>query len=227
MESQKTLPTENIVVFVDTRENNNIIDYLKECGADVRQKQLLVGDYICSDRVGIEKKTIRDFLGSISNQRIFQQIRELKESFEKPVFLIEGNPEMLYYETNVHPNSIRGVLASIAINYGIPILWSSNIKESAEMIFWIAKREQTKRSTEISIRTKPKEESLPKNQEYLVAGLPNVSNVLSKRLLKEFKTVKKVFSASESRLKKVEGIGEEKAKKIFDVLNKEYTDEKV
>ena len=227
MESQKTLPTENIVVFVDTRENNNIIDYLKECGADVRTKQLLVGDYICSDRVGIEKKTIRDFLGSISNQRIFQQIRELKESFEKPVFLIEGNPEMLYYETNVHPNSIRGVLASIAISYGIPILWSSNIKESAEMIFWIAKREQTKRSTEIQIRTKPREESLPKNQEYLVAGLPNVSNVLSKRLLKEFKTVKKVFSASESRLKKVEGIGEEKAKKIFDVLNKEYTDEKV
>lgn len=216
---------QSITVFVDTRENQNIVKYLKDCGASVKVKQLLVGDYICSNRVGIEKKTIRDFLGSISNQRIFKQIKEMRESFERPLFMIEGNPEMLYFENNIHPNSIRGVLSSIAVDNNIPIIWSSNVKESAEMIYWIAKREQTDRKSNIAIRTKSKQNSDSLLQEFIVSGLPGTSNVLSKRLLKKFKTVKKVFSASEEKLQKVEGLGKEKAKKIWEILNKNYEEE--
>ncbi len=221
---QKILPNGKITVFVDHRENNMVPAYIKECGADVILKQLKVADYICSDRVAIEKKTVPDFLQSIVNQRIFKQTGELAESFERPLLILEGNPDMLFYERQIHPNTVRGVLSSIAIDYKVPIIWTANSKETAGMIYWIAKREQDHEKRGIQIRAKVRTETLADKQEYIVAGLPNVSNVLTKRLLKEFKTIKKLFSANQKRLQKVEGIGEEKAKKIWEVLNKEHED---
>lgn len=222
---QKTLPTGKITVFADHRENNMVPAYIKELGADVVLKQLAVADYICSDRVAIEKKTVSDFLQSIINQRIFKQAGELADSFERPLFLLEGNPDMLFLERGIHPNTVRGVISSIAIDYKIPIIWTANSKESAGMIYWIAKREQDHEKRGIQIRAKTRTETVQDHQEFLIAGLPSVSNVLSKRLLEKFKTVKKVFSAKQSQLMKVEGIGEEKAKKIWDVLNKVYKEE--
>ncbi len=222
---QNILPTGKITVFVDHRENNMVPAYIKECGADVILKQLRVADYICSDRVALEKKTVSDFLQSIINQRIFKQMEEIANSFERPLLILEGNQDFLFVERKIHPNTIRGVLSSIAIDYKVPILWTSNSRETAGMIYWIAKREQDHEKRGIQIRAKTKTETLQDQQEYIVAGLPHVSNVLSKRMLKEFKTVKKLFSAKPEKLQKVEGIGEEKAKKIWDILNKEYEEE--
>src|SRR3989338_1203436 len=209
-------------VVVDTRENKNIVKHLEDFGSIVEVKQLLVGDYVCSERIIIEKKTTSDFINSIKDQRLFEQIQELKNSVEKPVLMIEGNPELLFYESNMHPNAIRGVLSSIAIDNNIPILWTANTKESAGMIHWIARREQDDMKKEIQIRAKTTPFSDANHQEFIVAGLPNVSNVLSRRLLKKFKTVKKIFSAKPEQLMKVEGIGEEKAKKIWEMINKNY-----
>ena len=53
-------------VYVDQRERNSgIAKKLNEMGADVDVKQLEVADYVVSDSVGIERKTIKDFLQSI------------------------------------------------------------------------------------------------------------------------------------------------------------------
>jgi ERCC4-type nuclease len=212
-------------VVVDYRENSDVIKYLEDFGSEVELKQLSVGDYVASSRVGIEKKTVQDFLGSIANQRIFKQIPELKESFEKPLFLIEGNPEVLN-DGGVHPNSVRGVLSSIAIDHHIPVLWTANIKESAGLIHWIARREQDEnRKSEIQLRTKTAVMTEGQELEYVLAGLPFVSNVLSKRLLAKFKTVRKALNSKPEKLMKVEGIGKEKANKIWEVLNREYKTE--
>jgi len=222
---QKTLPLGKVTVFVDHRENNMVPAYIKELGAEVILKQLEVADFICSERVAVEKKTVSDFVGSIANQRIFKQAGELSDSFERPLFLVEGNPEMMFFERNMHPNVIRGVLSSIAIDYKIPIIWTANPKETANMIYWIAKREQLLEKKELQIRAKTKQASIKDQQEFLVAGLPSISNVLSRRLLEHFGSIKKVFSAKPEKLMKVEGIGEEKAKKIWDLLHKEYEKE--
>jgi ERCC4-type nuclease len=56
-------------------------------------------------------------------------------------------------------------------------------------------------------------------QEFLLAGLPDVNTMLSRNLLKKFRTPKRVFSASPEKLMTVEGIGELKARKIWELLN--------
>lgn len=216
-------PKPKVIVTVDHREApSNTATWLKRLGADVKAEQLPVADYICSDRVCVERKTVADFLQSVMDQRLFRQLEEMASNFDRPVLLLEGSPEMLFSERSIHPNTIRGVLSSIAVDYKIPILWTANTKETAEQVYWMANREQILEKRPLAVRCEKKVETMTDAQEFLVAGLPNVNNVLSKRLLKEFGNVRRIFSAKPEQLMKVEGIGAEKAKKIHEVLNAQY-----
>ena len=223
MEAQKILKGEKVVILADQREiASNVTRHLKQHEAEIRETQLKVGDYIVSERVAVERKSVPDFLQSIIDQRLFKQMEELADSYEKPVLILEGNPELLFLERNMHANTVRGVLSSIAIDYRIPIIWTHNSKETAAQIYWMAYREQVKEKKEMQIRCNKKNHSLAHYQEFLVAGLPNISNVLSRRLLKHFGTVRDVYDATPEELMKVEGIGKEKAKRIWELINVGY-----
>lgn len=220
---QKTLKTEKPLIFVDNRElNSKVYEYLNRHDAIIKTKNLNVADYICSERVAVEKKTVKDFIASLFDQRIFHQLKNLSESYERPILFIEGNPELLFAESNTNPNVIRGALASIAVDSKIPIIWTQNARETAAFLYWIAYREQVKEKIRLSIRSAKKPKNLDEHQEYLVAGLPNINSKLSRTLLKHFKTPKKLFSASVEELKKVDGIGDKKAEKIYELVNKKY-----
>ncbi|MEM5812172.1 MAG: ERCC4 domain-containing protein [Candidatus Aenigmatarchaeota archaeon] len=223
MEGQKVLKGEKILILADHREiASNVTRHLREYNAEIREIQLKTWDYIISERVAIERKSIPDFLQSVIDQRLFRQMEELVCSYEKPVLILEGNPEMLFLERNMHENTIRGVLSSVAIDYRIPIIWTGNSRETASQIFWMAYREQVQEKRGIQIRCNKRNHSLSSQQEFLVAGLPNVSNVLSKRLLKHFGSVRDVYDATPEELMQVEGIGKEKAKRIWEVINAVY-----
>jgi ERCC4-type nuclease len=220
---QKVLKSGKVTILADTREApSRVVEFLRSHDADIRESQLKVGDYICSDRVCIERKTAPDFLQSIFDQRLFTQIEELKGSYKRPVIIIEGDIEH-FSERNVNPNSIRGVLASIAIDHQVPLLWTANQKETAGLIYWIAKREQEEGKRELQVRAMKRSNGIKQQQEFLVAGLPHVSNVLARRLLGHFKTPREVFSANEEKLKKVPKIGKEKARKLSEVLDTPYS----
>jgi Fanconi anemia group M protein len=159
-------------------------------------------------------------LGSVFDQRIFRQLKDLKESFEKPILIIEGYD--LYSERSVHPNAVRGALGCIAIDYAIPILWTETPEETAAILYWIARREQVEEERSLSIRGQTRAKTLREQQEFLVAGLPGINTKRAKRLLEKFGTPEKVFRASEERLKKVDGIGEVMAKNLRKVLGEKY-----
>jgi len=226
-DGQKILDSEKIRIVIDNREiQNNVFLKLKTFDVHLIEEQLKIGDYICSDRVCIERKTVSDFIASLLDQRIFKQVSEMLSCFERPLLIIEGDPEFLFWERNVHPNAIRGALASLAIDYRIPIIWTKDEEETANQIYWIAYREQVNEKRSVAIRCPIKAKSFAEQQEFLVAGLPYVNTKLSKKLLEKFKTPKRVFSAKPESLMKVEGIGKIKAKKIWELLNKEYEGEK-
>ena len=219
--NQKILKTDKVVIIADNREfSSRVVKELARLDCVVRPRQLEVGDYILSDRVCAERKTAPDFLASVFDQRIVKQLQNLKKSFEKPIHVIEGYD--LYSQRNVHPNAVRGALASIAVDYGIPILWTEEPEETAALLYWIARREQVEEERGLSIRAQKKIQTLREQQEFLVAGLPGINSKMAQRLLKKFKTPEKVFKASEEKLRKVEGIGDVMAKKIRKVLTEKY-----
>ncbi|MEM3506645.1 MAG: ERCC4 domain-containing protein [Candidatus Bathyarchaeia archaeon] len=214
---------QKIKIIIDSRESSSpIIKEFSKFDLSIELKSLEVGDYVLSSKVVVEKKTTEDFIASIIDGRLFNQLIKLKNTYENPILIIEG--ESFYTSRAFRIESIIGTIASVIVDYRVPIIWTKDPVETALLLFYIAKREQLKEKHEPRIRCEIKPKDLNKLKEYIVAGLPHVNTILAKRLLKKFKTVEKVFTANEKELQKVEGIGKKISEKIRKVLNEEYKD---
>ena len=218
-----------VKIVVDHRERNSgIIKELIKEKFDVDIKQLAVADFILQSKnnkgkvlnVGIEKKTQNDFLNSIIDKRIITQLIALKKNFDIPILVIEGS-ENIYELRNFHPNAIRGMLASIAIDYQIPILHTKNYRDTASLLAVIARRLEKTRKP-LSIANKRKALTLKQQQEIIIEMLPGIGPKLAKSLLKKFKTIKKITNTTEKQLQKIDKMGPKKARQIKNILEKRY-----
>ena len=216
-------------VIVDYRERSSgIVKELAKKKIDTEIKQLIMGDFVIQSKdlnnklvtVGIEKKTQSDFLNSIIDNRILQQLINLKENFDIPLLLIEGS-ENIYEIRNFHPNSIRGMLASIAIDYQIPIIFTKNIRDTASLIGIIAKRLE-RPIKNISLISKRKPLTLREQQEFIVSSLPGVGPTIAKSLLKKFGSIHDIINAKKEDLMDVDKIGKKKAEDIKTLLESQY-----
>lgn len=211
-----------VKIFADSRERGSAcIRYLVEQGAEIKVQNLDVADFLLSERVGVERKETKDFVDSIIDKRLLHQAQMLKKTFEKPILIIEG-VEDIYSVRKVHANAIRGMLAYIAVDLGIPIVHTKDFRDTVEFLMTVAKREQEDGKKDFSIRGERKPLTLLEQQEFVVSGFPGVGPTLAKGLLAEFGSVKNVVNASEDELKDVSKIGKKKAKEIRRVLDKEY-----
>ncbi len=94
--------------------------------------------------------------------------------------------------------------------------------ETVEYLLSMAKREQKENERDLSMRGEKTPKTERELQEYIVSGLPNISSKLAERLLESFETLRKVFDADKEELKEVEGIGDKKADRIVEILDKKY-----
>jgi len=217
MQAQRILrPEGKVVVAVDYREKETA-EFLEMFGAIVNMDALVVGDFVCSDRVVVERKAHSDFVGSIIDGRLFEQAHHMRDHFEKPVFIIEGHSDR-----DISVNALKAAIATLATQYNASVLNTKNPKDTALTVFWLAKKEQQGAGRELAIMVgkKPKDEK--RLQEEIVCGLPGVGPEISKRLLKHFGSVAAVFGASEDELKKVKGIGKKLAGRIRKISEKKY-----
>ncbi|PKM91933.1 MAG: hypothetical protein CVU81_03210 [Euryarchaeota archaeon HGW-Euryarchaeota-1] len=205
-------------IIIDSREfRSPVTRALALLGAKIEMQAMDVGDYVCSCDVVVERKEIGDFISSILDNRLFAQMAGLRKA-NSPILIIEGTN----FNHNLNPNSFFGAIASVAVDFKIPIVWMQNGEESARFLFQLAKREQFDLKKEVSVRCEKQISTIKDNQEFFVAGLPNVNSVLAKRLLEKFKTPRKIVDASEEKLQKVEGIGKKKAEQIRKVLDTKF-----
>lgn len=212
-------------VIVDYRERpSGIVVHLAKLNIEVEVKSLLVADFIISTEnsegktqlVGIEKKTRNDFLNSVIDKRLIKQLIDLKEQFELPLLVIEGS-QNFYTLRRFHPNAIRGMLAAIAIDLKIPILYTRNVRDTAALIGVISKR-LSGPHRDISLMHKKKPLTLKEQQQFVIESLPGVGPTVASNLLSYFGSVEKVFNASKDDLQKVGKIGKKRAEVIRQVI---------
>ena len=208
-------------VLVDTRERASpVVRELTNQNIKVKTQQLEIGDYILSKDLAIERKTQEDFVRSIIDHRLLNQVQELKRNYKKPLIILEGDND-IYSLMNMHPNAIRGMLTTITLIYNVPILYTKNPRDTTELILTLIKQIK-KDSSYFESLPKKKPLDLPKQQEYFISGLPGIGGKTAKELLKEFKTIQNIINASEADLKKVPKLGEKKVTKLKDLFSKEY-----
>jgi Fanconi anemia group M protein len=220
-------PGEQLIeVIVDTRESRSNVARFLSHRQDVKisSQQLDIGDYVLSSRIGVERKTVEDFLGSLLEGKLFQQMRNLRGAYSRPVLIVEG--EGLLTKRNISHQAIFGCFVSIIVDFGIPIIETRNPGETADFLYVMASREQREGKRAVAIRGEKYAMSLPEHQRFIVEGLPNISVVLAKRLLQHFGSIHAVVNASEEELSEVQGIGKTIAADIVKVLRSEYTENK-
>ena len=221
---QAEKPKNIVEIIVDHRERaSGVVEELsKYPDVQILVKELPVADYILSDRVAVERKSVQDFVNSIIDGRLFEQATALAQAFSRPIIVVEGKD--IYAARRVHPNAIRGAMAALAVDYGVPIVFTKDAVDTAAFLRVIARREQLKESRAPRIRGDKRILSLPEMQLFIVESLPYVGPKLARQLLKHFETVERVFTASERELSLVEGIGPKRAKEIRRVLTTPFSE---
>lgn len=210
-------PKEKIII--DYREKNSLVaSELVNLGFEIEFKNLKVGDYLVKD-IAIERKTVSDFISSMINKRLQNQIIELQQ-YKNKLLIIEGIEEQELYsergegEKGMHPNSIRGFLISILINHKIPIIYTKNSDDTAKFISVIAKRKEHELSLNVSKNNLNKKERM----QFILESFPQIGPKTAKKLLEKFKTLKNIFNATEEELKKLIG----KKSETFRIVDEEY-----
>lgn len=207
-------------VSVDYREKGSLVmkELLKQ-GINIDLQQLDVGDFALSKDLVIEYKTVKDFVDSIIDKRIIEQARNLS-NIRKPVIIVEGE-QNIYEQRRIHPNAIRGMIATLTLNFNISIITTKDYLDTTNYIKLLAEREYDPESTRWTPHSaKPTTDK--ELQEYLVASLPGIGSRLAPFLLEEFKTIQNIVNANEEDLKNVDLIGKKKAKRLKDLFKKTY-----
>ena len=207
---------ENLRIVVDERERKSgIPDLLKSVGLNVEMKTLPIGDYIVAPETIVERKSIRDLLSSIFEGRLFDQCTRLKENFEFPIVLLEGNVDEIE-EITENPLVFYGALSTVVIDFKIPIIPTPNAIHSAKLLVSLCSRKGIPKGP--FLKKIRKSNDLEKQQLSTLCSLPGVGDKFAIRMLEKFGSPIRALNASTSELAKVEGLGEARSKKIKKML---------
>jgi Fanconi anemia group M protein len=218
--SQKVKDAEQFEIVCDNRETASpVVRNLSLMGVNLRLEQLSVADYVISNRVGIERKSSKDFSDSIKDGRLFKELKSLIENYERSILVLEEDP---FTDSNLSENAIYGAISSIILNLGITIYKTKDANETAMFLYQLAKKEQSERKSTLKLRFDKAPIENSRLLEYIIAGIPGVNAFRAKNLLKELKTLQNIFLADIPDLTKIENIGKKIAQEIYKISRFKY-----
>lgn len=219
-----------IKIFADNRESRStVFKALDRLGADLNICELDVGDFILSERVGVERKTAEDALSSFIGEesgKIFRQCRDLALAYSRPILMLECDlPEL--FSRNINQGSIWGMLRSILWN-GCAIEFTHTSEGTARRLFELADQEQNGKDS--NFQPHGKRSHLSKNDQliYTLSSLTNcnIGTDTARILLERFGSIEKVATSGIGELDDVPGIGKPTAEKIREFMTRQYNGEK-
>ena len=217
---KKIVGSDNFEIVCDNRETASpVVRNLSLIGIKLKLEQLPVGDYVISERVGIERKSAKDFNDSIIDGRLFTELSELRSQFLRPILVLEGDP---FQDSNISENALYGAITSIILNLGISIYKTENAIETAQFLYQLAKKEQSITKSSLTLRFDKAPIETSRLLEYIVAGIPGVNTFRAKNLLKELKTLQNIFLADIPDLTKIENVGKKIAQQIYKISRYKY-----
>lgn len=208
-------------IIVDDRELvSKVAEHLSSSGAVIRVERLVQGDYRIGDRILVERKTSRDFVDSLIDRDLLDQLHQMAKSCQKPVLIIEG--DNIYSQRDIHPNAIRGALAATSVSMGISVFQTGSPSDTADLLMVLARREEDTGRPDRGADQKERYEGEESIQEAVISAIPEIGPKYARTLLKKFGSVQAVLNAEKEELQSVPGIGEKKAARIYDLSRRKY-----
>lgn len=207
-------------ILCDHREQpGGVVRHLHDLGTEIDARTLDVGDFVLSDRIAVERKEGKDFVDSLVDGRLFEQLKAL-QTYPRPLLVLEGD---LYGHRNITPEALSGAIASLTMDLGIILLQTRDALETARLLHAVAKREQFRDSRKLALRPGRPGMSDDERLRHVLAGFPNIDGTLADRLLRHFGTLQRIFAADAAALAEVEGVGPATAEELRRVLQIAYT----
>jgi len=215
---------EEPTIIVDSRESTSaqkIVNGLVERGVNIKTQMLEKGDYIISDECAVERKTVNDFVYTLTRRYLFEQIFTLKDAYPKALMVLEGYLPIIYKYSSIKPSAIWGAMFNLAKN-GIALINTSSYKETIDFLYTAAKQEQIIGKRSPVVHAFKKCESLAESQVYFIASLPNIGREKATAILESYQTPLNALINADDWSKAVNGLGPVITNKVKEVLATPY-----
>jgi ERCC4-type nuclease len=213
-------------IIADCHEPAEILNLLRLAdgvdgsAVEIEAGSLDVGDYLIGPGAAVERKAGGDFVASLLDGRMAEQAAKLRATYDKVVWIIEGNP----YDGHIalEPKVITGAISHLAVVEGATVLRTQSPQETADLLLSMAKRLQDGRRDLVLRPSKPADPRLL--AEYIVSGLPRIGRTKASTLLQRFGSVRGVFTADVADIAAIHGFGRKTAEAIRAALDAPYQD---
>ena len=215
------------LIFVDSREKNQIKDFLSDDGIDTKIEALSVGDYLVGN-ICVEYKSIPDYVQSLHSGHLHKQLYQMSYNFELSYLMIGG----LYgYEIGKTGSKKASFISSICgssfkraddgkMGQIVTVQFEQEYDCAMFLKFLFKKVED---GDDIRKPTMERHKWTKADwQLNMLCGLPNIGPKLGRLLLKRFGSVRAITNAPVTELITIPGISEPKALEVFNFFNKYY-----
>tara|TARA_R110002020_G_scaffold256284_6_gene469952 strand:- start:2780 stop:3457 length:678 start_codon:yes stop_codon:yes gene_type:complete len=220
------------MIQIDSREDSQlsraVIDLCDNHKVEYEKIWLEIGDYIVGDCC-IEAKSAADFLQSVRNNRIFNQLDNMDRTYNKNIILIYGTlDDAIAYLKRTDYNSMKwrgklkkifvGALTSIALHTDVKPVWVDSYRTAAHII--LATTEHIDKELVIH-KELPKKIRTDDVRVDVLSEIKGVSVEKAKALLKRFGSIAEIIMATNKEICKLDGVGPKTAANILNALNSE------
>ena len=215
---------EEPTIIVDSREASSatkIVKGLIERGVSVEKKTLEKGDYVISDRCAVERKTVTDFVYTLTRRYLFDQLFGLKDVYPQSLILLEGYLPIIYKFSHIQPKAVWGAMFNLAKN-GIAIVNTTSYKETIDFLYVAARQEQIVEKRAPMIHAFKRTATLSEAQMFFVASLPKIGREKASALLKAYRTPLNALVNVDDWPKTVYGLGPVITNKVKEIIGTPY-----
>ena len=215
---------EEIAIIVDNREATSaakIVKGLVEKGVNVKREALEKGDYVVSDQCAVERKTVKDFVYTLTRRYLFEQIFRLKEVYPKSLLLIEGYMPIVYKFSKIQPVAVWGAMFNLAKN-GVAMINTANQRETVDFLYVAARQEQVVEKRLPTVHAFKNYDTVSEAQLYFVASLPNLGREKATAILESYQTPQNALINVDDWGKTINGLGPVITNKVKQILTTPY-----
>lgn len=213
-------------IIMDSREASSakkIATGLIEKGVNVKTEMLEKGDYILSDQCAVERKTVNDFVYTLTRRYLFEQLFRLRDVYPKSLIVLEGYLPIIYKYSSIQPQAIWGAMFNLAKN-GIAIVNTASQKETIDFLYTAARQEQIVEKRSAVVHAFKKCDTLSDSQVYFIASLPSIGREKATAILNSYQTPLNALINIDDWEKAVHGLGPVITNRVKDVLSSPYKD---
>ncbi len=225
-------------LIIDSRENSElterVIEKAQSLNVPFEKQWLEIGDYVFND-VCFEAKSSFDFIQSIVNKRLWNQLDNMDRAYVNNLVIVYGSFEdgfrkhLEHIKTSMNKTAQRvilrkkffGSMSKIILDTDCSIIWVRDALTAAELIAVVCKMQPHDREVYVPRIVKQKKISTTDLRVDVLSTIKGVSDKKAKLLIKKFGSIMEIGESSSLELCKIDGIGSVLATRIIDTLNSE------